>query len=613
MFTEKHTSARVTCTPLPEFVTSLPFPLRGGVALLRDGARMWLLTAPYSSTGRSALFLISLSDSAVEKFPLQDEGACAIAAGREGIAYIGTLTGRLLRFELATRALVEIGRLDAPLTAAVWSGDRCYFGAADGTVYGLDPDSGEVMWNFSQEGVGDVRALLETPAGRIVAVAAGEQVTLLLISPDTGAVQHRALPGVPKDICAVILPNGGLLLGSQTDGRCFRLSGKHVDELQALPNEDAFFSLGRAGDEVLATGRFTGAIYRWTPAGWEFHGTPMPNDPLHFTALSDQRIAGVTYHGRLVQSTPDLCMYAMSPLPNREPSGMHLGALGVGADRKLYFAPAAGMRVGCWDPEEDEPSELFVAAPYPGEIGVFGLAGDRLYLGFGEPCGVMCYYPELPYRLLENPKLVGQSGKGQLYPVGLMVYALGQLYFAACAGNGEGALVRIEPIADRLTTFRGVVPGQNLTGVVADRINHLLILSGRSESEEAARVACWSLDTEDTIQLATPFADAPAAYVWAAEGGRAYITDGGERLAMIDTATGKVLQTGRFPLGAITSLIATHQGELYGLAGGWLFHFDPVKGRVERLCEAVGEHLTAVRRNHFVYTREGRLYSVQVW
>jgi len=610
MFTEKHTSARVTCAPLPEFAVSLPFPLRGGVALLRDGARQRLLAAPFSSTGRASLFLISLPDGAVEKIPLHDEGACAIAAGPDGRACLGTLTGRLLRFELATRALEEIGRLDSQFTAAVWSGNRCYFGAADGAVYELDPDSGEVLWTFSQQGVTDIRALLETPAGRVIAVAAGERVTLLLISPDTGAVQHRALPDLPPEVCAVILPNGAMLLGSRTDGRCFRLSGKYVDELQPLPGDDAFFSLGRAGDEVLACGRFTGAVYRWTPAGWEYHGTPMPNDPLHFVALPDGRIAGVTYQGRLVQSTVDWCMYAMASLPNRERSGMHLAALGMGPDRRLYFAPCAGMRIGRWDPEEGEPTELFVTTPYPGEVGVFGMAGERLYLGCGEPCGVMSYYPELPYRLLENPKLVGHAGKGQLYPVGMMAQVRGQLYFASCAARSEGALIRIEPSVNRLTTFRGVVPGQNLTGVVADRMNNLLIIGGRSEGEEAARIACWSLEAEDTIQLAVPFSDAQVACAWAVEGGRAFVTDGGERIAVIDTTAGRVLETGAFPLGAITSLVATQQGELYGLADGWLFHFDPINGCIERLCEASGNHLTEVRNGVFVYTREGRLYSV---
>jgi len=613
MFTDRHTSARVTCTPLPEFAVSLPFPLRGGVALLRDGARQWLLAVPYSSTGRGALFLISLPDGAVEKILLHDEGACAIAAGPAGCAYLGTLTGRLLRFDLATRALVEIGCLDEQFTAAVWSGDRCYFGSAEGAVYELDPASGEVMWTFSQQGVTEVRALLETAAGRIIAVAAGEQLTLLLISPETGAVQHRVLPDVPADVCPVILPNGSVLLGSRTDGRCYRLSGKYVDELQALPGDDAFFSLSRVGDEVLACGRFTGAVYRWTPAGWEYHGTPMPNDPLHFIALPDHRIAGVTYHGRLVQSTPDWCMYAMAPLPNREPGGMHLSAFGMGADRRLYFALCAGMGIGRWDPEEGEPAELFVTAPYPGEVSVFGVAGDRLYMGFGEPCGVMSFYPDLPYRLLENPKLVGMTGKGQLYPVGLMAQVMGRLYFATCADRREGALVRIEPFADQLTTFHGVVPGQSLTGVVADRVHHLLILGGRSDGEEPAHVACWSLETEETILLATPFAGANTVYVWAAEGGRAFVTDGGERLAIIDTATGAVLEIGDFPLGAITSLIATPQGELYGLAGGWFFHFDPIQGRIERLTEAAGDHLTPVRRGQFVYTRDGRLYSIQIW
>jgi len=610
MFTELHADTRVTCTPLPAFDTMLPFPTAGGVALLDDGARQWLLGAPYSSTGHSTLTLIALpGGEVVSTFPLHDQGAQIVAAPN-GRAYLGTADGRMLAFDRAAGALEEVGRCAAPITAGVYSAGQCVFACANGAIVLFDPARRTVT--ALEEATCDeaMQAMLAMDDGRVIALQAG---ALVLIDPAARTLTRRPLPDVPSTWCAMALPTGELLLGSQRDGRCYRLSDQTLDAMPALPDGDAFFSLQRVTDAVLASGRFTGSLYLLTPEGWRLLGTPMPHDPLHIVPLPDGRIAGITYQGRLVQSQPGWQMYALARLPNRAPHGLHLRALGLGADRQLYCSFARNMRVGRWDIEEETLAAQYVVIPSPGEVNVFGIAGERLYMGFGEPCGVMCFYPESPYRLLENPKYIGMAGAGQVAPVGAMISMLGRLYFATRGADGDGALVSIEPFVDRLTTYHGIVPGQQPTGVVAERMNHLLVVSARSTGADPARVACWATDTAETKALATPFADAPLTHVWAAEGGRAFVTDGGDRLAIICALTGDVLETGRFPLGAITALVATPHGELYGLAGGWLFHFDPIAGHIQRLCEATGEHLTVVRRDRLVYTCTGRLYNVQIW
>jgi len=597
MFSVSDGQVQAVRAEVPAWETALPFP--GGQAAVLAGAEaMRLLAAPYSSTGDSALFLVALGPNRVRKIPLDDEGAEAIVPGPDGRVYLGTRRGRLLRVDPAAETVEEQGRVDSRITAGVWHDGACWF-ATDTALLALTPDG---TLTALPHPLGPVRALL-APAGALLAV--GDAAALRRADGATAIVPHP----VPHPRAAA-LPDGGVLLVSAQDGRAARLSADLAahEALPALPDGDGAFCLGRAGDALLACA-VTGALYRLIPDGWEYRSTPMPYDPFTFAALPDGRLAGVTYQGRLVQTTPDWSMAALAPLPTGVAEGMTLSALGLGADRRLYFAPCATARVGRWDPEEDALREPQVVSPFPGQVDAFGVAGERLYLATGDPCAVLCYYPDLPARLLENPKLVGKVGPGR--PVGTMSYLLGHLYFAV-AGADEGALVRILPIQDRLTVHPGVVPGQQPTGMVVDRFNHWLLVGGRSATRPAA-VACWCPDAEAIGMLAVPFPDAHAVRVWAAEGGRAYVTDGGDRLAILQTTDGAVLECGRFPLGAITAMLTSPHGECYGLAGGWLFHFDPVRGRVERLTRADGDHLTLLRRDYFAYTRGGRIDTVRLW
>jgi len=311
-------------------------------------------------------------------------------------------------------------------------------------------------------------------------------------------------------------------------------------------------------------------------------------------------------------------MYSVSALPVREPDGLTIRAMGMSPDRKLYFSFAENMRLGRWDPDdEDDPRECFVAAPCTGEVTALGFAGERLLIGYADACGMMCYYPELPYRLLENPRCLGLAGDEQRRPLGPMVHHENSVYYAAAAVSRycDGAIVRFSPQDNELTLFAPIIPGQDLTSLVADRLSGLLVAGGsrhRFGGQSAAGLAFWSPYDEELVRLVTPFPDAAALRVWAAEGGRIYVTDGGAHLAIL-SSDGEVLEMSEFPLGAITSLATNQDGRLYGLAGGWMFHLDAEAQTVERLVEAEGALLTEVRRGRFAFTHLGRITTVQLW
>jgi hypothetical protein len=343
----------------------------------------------------------------------------------------------------------------------------------------------------------------------------------------------------------------------------------------------------------------------------------LPNDPITFTALPDERIVGVSLQGRLVQSTLDHRMYSVTTLPTYESHGEAITALGMASDRKLYFALAHNMRLGNWDPEDGEIAERFIASPMLGEVSALGFAGERLLIGCADSCAVMAYYPDLPYRLMENPRLLGVAGDTPRRPIGPMVHHESNVYFAAAAviPTAPGAIIRCNPLENELMAFTEIIPGQNLTTLVADRLSGFLVAGGAvnaSSSSPSAAIAFWSPYQEQTVRIIHPIADCPHLYVWAAEGGRIYCTDGAATLIVL-SSQGDLLTQETFPLGEITSLITDQSGELFGLAGGWFFHLEAEANTIERIIAANGSRLTAVRRGLFAFTDAGTLYTVRVW
>lgn len=574
--------------------------------------------------------VITLPQGTITKIPLQDTGACVVA-GPHGDAYIGTHTGRLLRFTPGNMTLEPVmPPLDGEslLTGFAGANGKLYFGTTPGgIVVEYDPQSGSAgqyyYWRSDQQHPRHAYAFANLPDGRVAAfLSGGSAPSLLLIAPDGGSWQRTELSGIDhtEEIRSVVPLDADTLLLAVWPGR--RLLRFNVTELRitgaaaSLPNDDSPYCLQPIDGQVIASG-LSGSLYQYCKGAWEWLGTPIPDDPPAFTPWRNECIAGITYHGRLLFSTTDRRMYTVSALPMREAHGLAISAMGMSPDRKLYVGFARNMRLGCWDPEEEVLDERFVAAPFPGEVSALGFAGERLLIGFADTCGVMAYYPELPYRFSQNPRFLGCGDDEPRRPIGPMVHHESNVYFAAAAvrHTGEGAIIRINPLENDVTAFPGIIPKQNLTSVIADRLSGLLVAGGSiREGKDAApaHLGFWSPYEERTTRLVTPFADANMLCVWAAESGRIYVTDGEARLAILSSA-GDVLETVDFPLGRITALITNQAGELYGLAGGWFFHLDAEHECIERLTEATGYHLTEVRRGLFAFTDAGKIFTVQLW
>jgi hypothetical protein len=606
---------RAVCAPLPD--VPVPIPIRNtqvAVSCAADGA-LTMVIAPTAREGAGRVLMLPHGGDAVVTD--HDDGHVpAVMAGECGTVYLGTAAGRLLALEVASGQMREVVSQpgESFTTGFRASSGVLYFGTAPhGLVVQYDPRTGahhEYHCHCTRhDGPRRVCAFVELPDGHVAAFIDGDVLTVLRVDAEADDWERTELDWPATPACVEVLPDGGLLVVAD-DGTHFAVCDATLEArgpLPALPDGDAVHCMARVHGALLASGAPSGALYRWTPAGWVWLAMPMPYDPLTFAALPDGRITGLTYQGRLVQSTTDWRMFALAPTPTRAERGVAISALGVGPGRRLYMAYGGTMRVASWDPDADETSAPLVAAPGVGEVTAIGFAGERLLLGCAPSGTLASFHPDVPYKLLDNPQVLGALGPGNWRPIGPMVHHHSNVYVAANGPEG-GAMVRLEPGEGRISATPAVLPGGHITSLVVERLSDCFVLGTHGPD-----AALWSPATEAVDAVVPLFPDAAITRAWAAEGGRVYLTDGGARYAVLDTATRTVLESGEFALGPITALINTLHGELYGLAAGWFFHWRPREGRIEQLVEAEGEFLTEVRRNLFAFAKDGQVFTVRVY
>ncbi len=614
------------CTPLPDILMPLPI-CTPPVVLNTTPGGVELISVLSSTTGAARVLVSILTDLVTRSYPLPGETSATPLVGLDGTVYLGTESGKLYRFDPTNGALEELGELlhnGGLVNGFVSSTGKLFFGSShEGTVVEYDPETGSVghYLYLCQSALRScaVNAFAELPDGRIAAFVHGTHPEALLITADGKTWERATLPGVVEEYAlehVVSLADGSLLTVAssghirQLEPHCFTV----LADWPELPDGNRVHCLTRVGTDILASGCANGAIYRWRDAAWEQLGIPMPGDPMLFVGLPEGRIAGLTSQGRLVLSSADKRMFTLHATPNLIQNGMEIVALGIGPDHKLYYAPGGSMQVGQWDPATEELAPLFVAASFPGEVSAFGFAGERLFMGFANDCGVMAYYPEYPHRLGDNPQLIGLLDESLLRPLGPMVHHGREVYFVTFGGETtDGALVQLNPTGSTLKTFPEIIPDHNITSLVVDRLNELFVIGGAPRNEgDSAALVCWDPYTQQVVRRITPFSDAETVQVWATEGGHAYVTDGDARYAVINIADGVILESGDFPLGPITTLLNTLQGELYGIAGGFMFHWDISRSLLERLTPATGKLLTEINHDIFAYTDAGRIFIVRM-
>lgn len=73
----------------------------------------------------------------------------ATATARDGVAYLGSSSGRFYAFDAATGERVwEVPHGGRVTSSAIATADSLYYGGLDGSVYCLDRANGAVAWSY---------------------------------------------------------------------------------------------------------------------------------------------------------------------------------------------------------------------------------------------------------------------------------------------------------------------------------------------------------------------------------------------------------------------------------------------------------------------------------
>jgi hypothetical protein len=602
---------------LPPLSTSLACARMALLFCVRPSG-IWAVGVPTSSTGCALVLTIAPDTGTAHAYPLPVGRVEALAGGAAGEAYLGAADGTVWRLLPETGDVQRVAALPARVVGGTTGPDGLpCLALADGRLVTIQLDGTHSYWPQCLPASAGYHVV--TAAGALWAFPRSPGPAAYRLDPSTQEVAPVSIAGLQAEEGIVqVVPSttGTLVAVTSPRGDLVRLAGTTLACLarwSGLPGAEVIYSLCDIEGQVLASGEDSGTLYHWVEDNWERLGTPMPADPHTVCALPDRSLLGVTASGRLMRCGPDWQRYALSSLPLRREAGMAVSALAVGPDRCLYVATGENLRLACWDVTREIWHHIGTVAPACGAVSALGIAGERVLLGVDPPGRLLGYYPDLAYRLLDNPRPLGLLPEGARELLTPMVHHATDVYLAArTSTRAEGVLIRLDPIEDELVGFASILPRRAFTSLVVDRLNDWLVLGSVAGAGLPAEVACWAPGMAQTVRHAALFPLADRVVVWAAESGCLYLTDGGTEFVVWMPATDEVVARGSFSLGAITSLITSHQGRLYGLAGGRFFRWEPREGRLVILADAVGTCLTEIRHDVFAYTHAGSIFTIDV-
>ncbi|PSL00401.1 hypothetical protein CLV30_11661 [Haloactinopolyspora alba] len=481
----------------------------------------------------------------------------------DGSVYIGTRQGDLFRHPTGTETIEDLGTpLEDDGIFSLETGD-------DGTIYGgtypgghvfsVDPETGDVR-DFGQVAPSEtyVQSLVEVDG----VVYAGSQPggRLFRIDPDAGSVDEIALPAGYEDEKAVyrLFAAGGKLFaflqsthvllvydlatGEWVD-EVTEFQGQAVSPIDPATGEHVYFRLknGEMARYHLGTGEHEEIGWRPRVIPGRFAWVDLDHPDFPGPTLA------VTYQGSSRMEVFDVTsgetrrVYA-----DLEGAPPPIHSLGTGPDGKIYiggYLSQSGM--ARWDPDTEKVERLRGVRQVEG----FGTFGDRLLIGRYPRAVLSVYDTGLPW----------DEGFDQDPPVYMEHFQDRPHAFADLgdrvavgtvpqSGRLDGAIGLWDPVSGDLTVDQGVLGNRSP-----------VTLATRGDGLVYGGSTVWGGYGVDPIE----------------ESGTLFI---------YDPDTGEVVYENAPVEGepSLSGLTFGPDGLLYGLAGGWLFAFDPETREIVR-------------------------------
>lgn len=531
-----------------------------GAAFATDASgRHLLFTAMRGEPAKLLMFDVASGDL-LKVMPLKGaQGAWSVTTASDGSIYVGGQSnGHLYRYVPGEEDLVSLGQC-LPGQTFVWD----LTAGQDGEVFGATypgcrafryhPDGG-----FSDVGSGPLidgelyaRSIDYDETNGKIYVGVGTKAHLIELDPKTGD-KRNLLPNRfdDKKFVYAVAAEAGRIFGQLADGNEFLVLNRDSGEIEALlpsihsrlvspksPYADVvYFSTdGKLHAYDLSTRQ--ASVVDVNPTGGPQTLTWLRLDGF---GADGPALVGFVRGGSIFKYHPATGESSITRLsPPGEPTPIQHIHRGPGG--RIYSGGYLSGGLSVFDPAENKTTQLGSISQSEG----MATMGDNLYLGVYPGARLYVYDATRPFQPRENnPRLIGQLDEhDQDRPFGMLgVESLGKVFIGTVSDYGRlgGAMSIYDVKTQKLDVHRNIVPQQS---VVSLAHHEGLVYAGTTIS--------GGLGIKPTAGEAVLFIWDPA-------------------------AEKKVFETVPVPDAmAVTSLLVTPDGLIWGMAQSTLFVFDP--------------------------------------
>jgi len=618
---------------LPQYATHLPF-CNNRVGVVRDSfGAAHLYGVPYSSEGLSHVFLVDVETGECRKFriPGDENGAYCDVLGTDGRLYLGTFGGRLLAFDPKTKSFEH---LCAPFEGQpVWGGTSTTTGKI---LFGTYPTGSFGVWDVANRKLeyieigkfaGSVYAntFCELPDNRVFVAVGGAQEHIGLYDPIRRRTEWCRPPWLEGRtfLFGPQCLNNELVLRTFPQNELMFIQPKDLSLVRRIENVNCHLCTlqGSEGEELWALDVTTGKLFVFQDNALRHVATPVPYESGYLCSPAPSMLCTITEHGTYVRYDVKSGKTFSRELDATLEGGMVCSALASDGNNRLFITPYINQRLIEMDLCNGCSREIGRNTDQCGQVPVMRWHDERLWMAYYGTAGISVYDPSKPYRLRENPKVLGIVGNEQYRPRGPMELYDGRLYYTTSANYGKlgGAIVIVDPQTETWRHFRNVIPDQNPLGLVFDRTTGLFFTAGEITGDcgscipkaKCSEWIAWDPKTEKRV-AGGALEDCQSASVLACVDGKLLIQKRESKMLwVIDTRTMTVSDDHETlppeDCRPINVIVRASNGKVYAIGGGHLFHWNPATGETQKILPCKGRHLIEAAPGRLIFNENARL------
>ena len=335
----------------------------------------------YSSTGKSALFVINPDTGRAEKYPfLGEDGAYCITPGADNRLYLETFSGKLYAFDLKRHTFEEAG---CPFPKEyVWGGGsnrsgRIYLGTYPTGSFAEYEQKKKEFTFIARSPVENgtyACSFLEMPDGKICIGIGGPQICYLLYDPHSQSIKQfipECLKGNTMPRVLAVLSNGRILFSVYPHEEklyIVKYPGFEVEDVLIVPRKEKAIPDVAVSDKTYGVGYPTGNIYYLAGLKWRRVSGESPDMPSRIWLHPGGGIMGITSDGMFFRLDSKRGVYLKSWVDSADRDGMGIQAITKGKEKEIFGSTYINQHIFRMNYQIGEDKDLGVVTRIGGQV-----------------------------------------------------------------------------------------------------------------------------------------------------------------------------------------------------------------------------------------------------